>query len=317
MQLKALVCAVAILAAGVSTVRTQSPLTVPDGYRVELVASGLSGPEGLVAFGAGQVAVVEATDLPAPPRPPSQLTLVSRSGHARPLAVHEALDVWVAAAGHPGGGFYVASLQGLPADLPGIYHVDVNGAVTRTPAPAAHYVNVALDGRTGDLYAAQVPLSGGIGSIAMMAPSGFVTTIRDRTRAQGLVVTGDRVLIAAVQRRNVGGAFFTNQVIAWDLASGEETVLATDVGALAGALAMSRSGNLYLSDFRDGAIRRLEPNGSGGYAVSEFVSGLSTSSLRYPGPNPQSFNYLAFDPSGALYVTDFGAGTLYRIAGRF
>jgi hypothetical protein len=295
----------------------QSGIDLPPGYRVELIASGLSGPEGLEVVGAGQVAVVESVDVPPAVPSSTRLTMVARGGHMRPLASHESADIWVDVVGHPGGGFYVASLGLGGPDQPGIYHVDPNGEVTNLGAPPAHYVSIVRDDQTGDLYTARVPFSGAP-SIARISPEGFATTIQPQTRAQGLLVTPDRVLIASVQFRNAGGQPFRNQVIAWDLASGAEAVLASNVGTLAGCLAMGRSGDLYLSDFKDGSIRRIAHDGTGGYTVSAFASGFSSSSARYPpGPTQLSFNYLAFDQAGGLYVTDYGSGTLYRITGSF
>lgn len=63
-------------------------------------------------------------------------------------------------------------------------------------------------------------------------------------------------------------------------------------------LAVDGSGNIFVSNFGNGTISKVTPGGS----VSQFVSGLTS---------PLGIEY---DPvTGALYVADQGAGSIYKI----
>jgi hypothetical protein len=306
---------VAALAVGQSASWAQTPVTVPPGYSIKVVASGLNGPEGLDLWGAGHIAICEAIDVASEPGlPASHLTLVQRKGRAETVASDNGeAGVWVDVAIDPQRGYFVSTLGGAAR---GIKLVTFDGQVSQFSSPLVHFGGIALDSLTGDLYAAHI--SYGATSIDRIAPDGTRSVFKAGVRPEGMAITAGRVLIATIQFvDNVP----VNQVVAFDLNTGTETVLAVNVGTRIGAVAVSKRGDILITDEKDGRIRRLSPDDSGAYIVSEFASGFSTTSARYPADlRPEfglSFNNLAFDPAGRLYVTDYGAGKLYLIEGRF
>ena len=120
-------------------------------------------------------------------------------------------------------------------------------------------------------------------------------------------------LLAAVNRDfrfgDPGNNFVVNSLIEFDLAGGGETTLVSDLGSTIGLLACPRSGEIFVTDYNDGQVRRLTPD-AGGWLVETFASGFSGTSISFPGV---SFNGVAVGRDGTVYVSDFGAGNLYRI----
>jgi hypothetical protein len=283
---------------------------------MELFATGLNGPEGMHIQGSGQVAVAEGINLTALegnnlPHT-RRLTILSPGGQRRTLASETGMAAWVDVVRDPNRGYFVAALMGGPGEN-GVRLVRPNGMVTNFLTANAFYVAVEMDQRSGNLYAAKISASNG--SIDVVAPDGTVAGFKDDLRVGDLLMTGDGVLLATIQRRPfLPLSTRVNQVVAFDLATGEETLVASGVGSGAGSLALSPSGEIFVSDFTDGKIRRLVPDGQGSFVVGEFATGFSTSCRRYP---DTSFNFLAFDAAGRLYVSDYGAGEIYRITGPF
>ncbi|HEX6902534.1 MAG TPA: hypothetical protein VF789_22630 [Thermoanaerobaculia bacterium] len=299
---------------------SRAQITVAPGYTVKVVAEGLDGPEGLGAHGAGQIAVVEAIDEPglqftsATPR----LTLVHPSGRRRTLASETGL-LWIDVVRDPSRGYFVTMLGGnATPQTRGIRLVLPSGRVSPFLSANYHFTGIALDRETGDLYVSRVSPSS---SIDRVEPDGTSSVFLANVRPEGVVVTRDRILLATLQYRPATAPTAFNQVVAINLDTGAETLIATNLGTLVGNIEVSDAGEIFVSDFKDGKIRRLTPDGTGTYTVSMLAEGLSTSSQRYPPNTPPyfglSFNHLAFDPAGRLYVSDFGAGRLYVIDGLF
>jgi DNA-binding beta-propeller fold protein YncE len=293
--------------------------TVPSGFTIEALAPGLDGPEGVALIGGGHVAVVEAIDsVTAPPFVATRrLMLVQKNGKRRVLAQETGIVTWVGVVRDEERGFFVTTLGGLPR---GIRLIGNNGDVATFFATTVQYTGIALDAYTGDLYVAHV--APGPASIDRIDRNGVSSVFAPNLRPEGLLVTDDRRLVATIQRQPAFGPPTTvNAVAIYDLVSGGVVIAAANVGTQIGSVAVGKSGDIFVSDYRDGVIRRLTPNGIGGYTVSMFASGFSTQSQRFPNAPPQfglSFNELAFDPSGEhLYVSDYGSGRLYRISGRF
>lgn len=176
---------------------------------------------------------------------------------------------------------------------------------------------IALDRRTGDLYVSRVAPNPT--SIDRVTPDGTRSVFAANVRPEGLAIALGRKLIATIQRRPTSNSPMVNQVVSFHLGTGDETILASGVGTLIGAVAVSETGEIFVSDHKDGKIRRLRPDGAGGYRLSVFASGFSTSSRRYPpdlAPHfGLSFNHLVFGSRGRLYVSDYGAGRIYAIEG--
>lgn len=298
---------------------TPAQITVPPGFTAEIVAAGLDGPEGIGILGSGQIAVCEAIDAPNLnfPSTTPRLTIVHPSGRRRTLASETGL-VWIDVVRDPSRGYFVTMLGGPTPQNRGIRLVLPNGRVTPFLSANGHFTGIALDRESGDLYVAHAALGG---SIDRVEPDGTSTVFLADVRPEGVVVTGDQVLLATIQYRPATAPTAFNQVVAIDLDTGAGTLIAANLGTLVGNIEVSDAGEIFVSDFKDGKIRRLTPDGTGAYTVSEFVSGLSTTSRRYPPNVPPyfglSFNHLAFDPAGRLYVSDFGAGKIYVIDGPF
>jgi hypothetical protein len=301
------------LAIGQGAAWAQASIAVPRGYTVKVVASGLNGPEGVGFLRSGHVAVCEAIDVGSDA---SRLTLVQRNGRAETVASDPGV-AWVGVAIDPQRGYFVSTLSG--PNPPGIKLVTFDGQVsTFGSRSSGQFTGIVLDALTGDLYAAHVT-SGS--SIDRIEPDGTRSVLKAGVWPEGMTITDDRVLIAAIQRATAppnGVSPPPNRIVAFDLNAGTETVLAENVGTLIGGIAVSKRGEILVSDHKDGRIRRLSPDGSGAYTLSVFASGFSTASARFPvGVRALSFNNLAFDPAGRLYVTDYAAGKLYVIEGRF
>lgn len=306
-----LVASLLLVAGGAPRAATQPAVAV--GFSIRQVASGLDGAQGMALMGAGQIAVVEQIDRPrTPDMPPPRLTLVRQNGTRRVLASASAGASWFDVKLDPSRGFLLGSVLS-PRGIDLVHH---NGDLDVFAPFDAHVTGIALDDRTGDLFLArfaprQAP------SIVRMRTDGTVSVFKAGVRAAGMIITADRRLIAAVQRRTA--AALTNEVVSYDLEDGSERVLASGVGTLVGSVAVSRSGDIFVSDFDDGQVRRIACV-DGDCATAEFASAFSTESRRYPGgpffPG-LSFNSLAFDPAGRLYVSDYAAGRIFVIEGPF
>ncbi|MCH9647295.1 MAG: hypothetical protein K0U98_03590 [Deltaproteobacteria bacterium] len=277
-------------------------VVVPAGYSVEEVAAGLDGPEGMALVGAGQIFVCEAQANQLPGLPvKSDLTRVRRNGKTTTLSSGSG-TTWVDVARDPSGGLFVTQLGG---GLGGVQQIHPNGSPGWF-VPTGNLTGIAYDGATGDLYVGRTS-----GSILRIDAAGSVSTFRSSTRADGLIVTDDRILLAAVLTRFVGGVPFSNQIVAYDLESGVEAVLADNLGTRIDFIALGRDGEIFATDSADGSLRRLVPDGSGGYTPEVFATGFSSTSVRFP---TFSFNAVEVAPDGRIYVSDYGAGKIYVIA---
>jgi hypothetical protein len=290
-------------------------IVVPEGYVIERVADGLNGPEGMALTGAGRLAIVEAQDVPPGAPQELRLSVLNRAGKTVSTVVGPGPGCcWVDVVRDPGRGYFATQIFSR-----GVQRIGFNGEVGEFLGTSRAAVGIALDETYDDLY---VSTAGGAlffgGKIERLDVFGNRSDFRINTRAVGLEVTDGRVLLAAVKQRLTDAGVFDNQVVAYDLVTDEETVLASDLGTDIGFLTVGGEGEIYVSDTQEGVVRRLVPDGAGGYTAEIFVSGLTTSSVRYPGdetePRAYSWKGLAFAPDGRLYVTDYGAGALYVIS---
>ena len=293
-----------------ATLQAQVPLP---GYELELLADGLNGPEGLRVRGAGQVVLVESGSDLAPGQPRAdlepRLLLVKRNGKIKVLA--EGPDfTWVDVAYDPSRGFFVTQLLRsiYGSDPASVVEVERNGDQSTLATFPGDALGITVDRGTGDLY-----VSNSAGRLERVAPDGTVTTVVNGVRANGLCYLGGDRLLAAVWRDfrfgNPGDNFVVNSLIEFDLATGGETTRVSGMGSTIGLMDCAPSGEVFVADNNDGQVRRVTPD-PGGWLVETFASGFSGTSISFPGV---SFNGAAVGADGTVYVSDFGAGNLYRI----
>lgn len=289
----------------------QAQTVLVPGFSIEEVASGLNGPEGMVPVGSSKVVVAEAQNVPPGDPVNRVLTRVKRNGKTKVLAQVNGLQ-WINVGEDPWGG-YLAAQFGTPNG--GVQEISRKGvlgnfyATGGVPGITGNLIGVVADPVTGDIFAAATS-----GSILRIDRAGNISEFKDRSvRADGLQLTDDRILLAAVRFRVDGGGNLCcfNQVEAWDIDSGAETVLATSVGTRIDFVAQGENGGpIYVSDAADGMIRRLVDDGAGGFLVEDFAAGFSTTSVAFPG---LSFNSVAVARDGDLWVADYGAGKIYAL----
>ena len=132
---------------------------------------------------------------------------------------------------NPDGGFYVSILTGFPfnAGQAAVYNVDRNGVITPYIRGLTMVTDIALDTRTGDMYAMQ------FGNFAFAPMPGFVFGS------------------AKVHRIQRGGAF--------------SEVVASNFGPGSG-LSLDKSGNLYVSSLFTGQLLKMNSPTCGTFDIA-------------------------------------------------
>ncbi len=132
---------------------------------------------------------------------------------------------------NPDGGFYVSILTGFPFNVgqAAIYNVDRNGVISTYIRGLTMVTDMALDQRTGDIYAMQ------FGNFGFAPTPGFVFGS------------------AKVHRVHRGGAF--------------SEVVASNFGPGAG-LALDRSGNIYVTSLFTGQLFKMNGPTCGNFEMS-------------------------------------------------
>jgi sugar lactone lactonase YvrE len=220
----------------------------------------------------------------------------------------------------PGGS--TTLLAGSPTSTAGITNGQGSAARFHTPA------GLALDG-VGNLYVADSTNQ----TIRKISPSGDVSTYAGVATVRGSA-DGDRATatfdypsgVAVDGAGNVYVADYGNHVIRMISASGNVTTLAGTTGSPGGSdgvgsgarfkyprdLALDASGNLYVADTGNHAIRKIAPGGlvqtwAGSTGNSGSADG-GGSSARFNGPAGVSV-----DGSGNVYVADANNSTVRKI----
>jgi trimeric autotransporter adhesin len=169
------------------------------------------------------------------------------------------------------------------------------------------YVGDDLDGRVRKISASTgiiTTVAGGGASKAEGVPATSASIQPDGIAldSTGTLYIGDRVLEAVRKVDPVTGLITTiagNGTYGTSNGSGPATTAALSTPD---AIAFSPSGNIYIGDYADGAVHRLDPSNSILYSVAASPQFMGIVSI-------------AFDSSGALYVADGPNRIVRKITG--
>lgn len=191
------------------------------------------------------------------------------------------------------------------------------GTASDSPAKFNEPFGIAVDS-AGTVYVADT----NNGAIRKISPAGVVTTLAGGTGAGYADGTGTAAKfhephgIAVDPSGNVYVADYENNVVRKITAAGVVTTLAGTANTPGSAegqgtaasfmslqgIAVDSTGNIFVVDSGNRAIRKITPSG----LVSTFVGGLSSNQFGQP-------SGLTIDASGNLYVTDSSSNVIYKV----
>jgi glucose/arabinose dehydrogenase len=262
------------------------------GYRVELVASGLTYPTSIAFDGDGRAHVVEAGYSYGEDWTTPRLLRIERDGELTEIARGERNGPWTGAVFHEGGAFYVA--EGGTLEGGRILRVAADGStrviVADLPSRGDHHTNGPAIGPDGAIYFA----------IGVATNSGVVG--EDNAKFGWLHRVPDFADVPCEDIELAGTNFESEDPL------GDRDAVTT--GAYVPFGTGTTRGQIIQGQLPcTGAILKIQPDGSG---LEVVAWGLR---------NPFG---LAFSPAGELYVTEnsynvrgsrpvFGAGDLLRV----